>query len=200
MDIELLVKVATAAVATVGAVLGYLHYFATKRSAGYQNSKIEMELLTQSIAAYEDNADLKAFLSDVRKERIFSLIFGISIPTADVERAIAYYRDAAGKVTTNEIAKAWRYRDPKIDHLSFQLSGAFRLEYIFALGFVLFSLFGVLVGVVSWLFLEVQARQAFLLIGVSLVAFAEMAWINQELFMAARLGSLEKQKSAKAPA
>lgn len=197
MEGELLIKIVTAVVAIVGSLLGCLHYFATRRAAGYQNSKIEMELLSQSITAHDTEPDYKAFLVDVRKEKISSLVFGVPIPNADIPRVIAYYKEAAGKVTTGEIAKAWRYRDPNTEHLSFQLHGAFKVEFRVALGFVLFCVLALLVGVVSLFVYNVQAKQAFLLIGVSVIGLVEMIWINQEIFMAARLGEWEKQRHCK---
>src|ERR1017187_9788430 len=111
MDTDFIIKLLTAIVAAVGALLGILHFSTTRRSVGYQNLKTEMELLSQGIAAHETEPDYKQFLIDVRREKISALVFGIPIPNADLERVCAYYRKAEGKVTTGEIAKAWRFRD-----------------------------------------------------------------------------------------
>ena len=45
-----------------------------------------MELLSQGIAAYEAEPEYKKFLTDVRKERISFLVFGIPIPNADLRK------------------------------------------------------------------------------------------------------------------
>jgi hypothetical protein len=93
VDVELIIKVVTATVAGFGAALGLVHLLTTKRSLGYQNSKIEMELLSQHLAAHEAEPDYKKFLNDVRKEKISFLVFGIPIPNADLERVMTYYRN-----------------------------------------------------------------------------------------------------------
>ena len=130
MDTDFIVKLVTATVAAVGALLGVLHFSTTRRSVGYQNSKTEMELLSQSIAAHEAEPDFKKFLIDVLKEKISPLVFGVPIPNADLERVIAYYRKAASKVTAGDVAKPWRYRDPRAEQISFQLHGNFKAQYI----------------------------------------------------------------------
>jgi hypothetical protein len=118
VDTELILKGVTATVAGFGAVLALFHFLTTRSSHKYQNSKTEMELLSQSIAAYEAEPEYKNFLTDVRKERISFLVFGIPIPNADLERVITYYRNEEGKVTTGDIANAWQYRDVRTEQLT----------------------------------------------------------------------------------
>ncbi len=194
MDTDFIIKLVTAIVAAVGSLLGILHFSTTRRSVGYQNIKTEMELLSQGIAAHEAEPDYKQFLIDVRREKISALVFGIPIPNADLERVCAYYRKAEGKVTTGEIAKAWPYRDLKVEQLSFQLRGSFKTQYIVFLVFVVFCMFAVMVGVLALVF-KAQAEEGFALVCVSLGACFITLWINQGLFMAAHLGKLEKERS-----
>jgi hypothetical protein len=195
VDTELIVKVITATVAGFGALLGLLQFLTTKRSHWYQNSKTEMELLSQSIAAYEAEPGYKKFLIDVRKEKISYLVFDIAIPNADLERVIAYYGKAEGKVTTGDIAKAWQYRDLRSEQLSFQLRGSFKAQYILAQVYAVFCIVAAAGGFVAWRF-GVNASEAILLIFISLIAVVITSWINQGLFMAARLAGLEKWEGA----
>ena len=194
MDTELIVKVVTATVAGFGAALGLLHFLTTKRSFRYQNSKTEIELLSQSIAAHEAEPDYKKFLIDVRKEKISFLVFGILIPNADLERVITYYRNAEGKVTTGDIAKAWQYRDPSKEKLSFQLRGSFKTQHILAQVYAVFCFLTGTGGVVALVF-GVHAKEVIPLVSVSLISVVFTFWINQSLFTAAHLGKLEKERS-----
>jgi len=190
MDSENAIKLVTAGVAIVGAFLGFLHFLTTRRSAGYQNSKIEMELLSECIAANEGEPAYKQFLLDVRKERISFLVFGIVIPNADVERVVAYYKKADGKVTTREISRAWQYRDSRKNNLSFRLHGSDKAQYIFVLAFATFCLLSA-----AWGAIALASRfyvNALVLVGVSLTACIFVLLINQNLFTATRLGSLEE--------
>jgi len=192
MDTEFTIKLVTATVASVGALLGSLHYLTTRQSVRYQNSKTEMELLSQSIAAHEAEPDLKKFLLDVRKEKISFLVFGIPIPNADIERVIAYYRKAEGKVTTGDIAKAWQYRDPCTKPLSFQLRGSFKKQYIGTQAYGVFCILATTVGVLAWVF-DVDVKQAVALVCVALVSFVLVTVMSQDLYTAARLAKLEKK-------
>jgi hypothetical protein len=184
MDTQLILKVITATIAGFGAVLGLLHFLTTNRSLRFQNSKTEMEILSQSIAAYEAEPEYKKFLSDVRKEKISSLVLGIPIPNADLERVITYYRKADGKVATGDIAKAWQYRDPHTEQLSFQLRGSLKTQYILWQVYAVFCISAAAIGFVASV--SMVAREAILLVCVSLIAFVLTAWINQGLFTAAR--------------
>jgi hypothetical protein len=168
MDTEFIIKLVTAIVASVGALLGFLHYLTTRQSVRYQNSKTEMELLSQSIAAHEAEPELKKFLIDVRKERISFLVFGILIPNADIERVITYYRRAEGKVTTGDIAKAWQYRDPCTKSLSFQLRGSFKKQYIGTQAYAVICILATALGGLALVF-NVDVKQAVALVCVSLV-------------------------------
>jgi hypothetical protein len=194
MDTDFIIKLVTAIVAAVGALLGLLHFSTTRRSVGYQNLKTQMELLSQSIAAHEAEPDYKKFLIDVREEKISFLVFGIPITNADLERVIAYYRNAEGKVTTGDIAKAWRYRDPSKEKLSFQLRGSFKTQYIIFLVYAVFCMLSATGGVVALVF-GVHAKEVIPLISVSLISFILIFWINQGLFTAAGLDKLEKERS-----
>ena len=169
MDTELIVKVVTATVAGLGTGLALLHFLTTKRSHRYQNSKTELELLSHGIAAYEAEPDFIKLLIDVRKEKISLLVFGIPIANADLERVIRYYRKAEGKVTTGDIAKAWRYRDLRTEQLSFQLRGSFKSQYILAQVYVVFCIVAAGVGFVALQF-GANESQVILLFGVSLIA------------------------------
>lgn len=193
MDIELIVKVITVIVTGFGTVLALLHFLTTTRSHGYQNSKTEMELLSQGIAAYEAEPGYTEFLTAVRKERISSLLFGISIPNVDLERVITYHRKAEGTVTTRDIAKAWQYRDLHSEQLSFKLRGPFKRQYIFVQAFAVFCIVSVALGVGALQF-GADARQAILLICVALVAVFLILSTSQGLFTAARLAKLEKDR------
>jgi hypothetical protein len=192
VDTELLVKAVTATVAGFGAVLALLHFLTTRSSHRYQNSKTEMELLSQGIAAYEAEPEYKKFLTDVRKERISFLVFGIPIPNADLERAMTYYRKAEGKVTTGDIAKAWQYRDVRTEQLSFQLRGSFKTQYILANVYLVFCIAAAGIGVLT--LQSAVYSQGILLVGVSVLAVVVTIWITQGLFTAARLGKLEKER------
>jgi hypothetical protein len=192
MDTEFTIKLVTATVASVGALLGSLQYLTTRQSARYQNSKTEMELLSQSIAAQEAETDLKKFLIDVRKERISFLVFGIPIPNADIQRVITYYRRAEGKVPTGDIAKAWQYRDPCTKPLSFQLRGSFKRQYIGTQAYAVFCILTTALGVLALVF-KVDVKQAVALVCVSLVSFVFVAVTSQNLYTAARLAKLEKK-------
>lgn len=192
MDTELIVKAVTATVAGFGAVLALLHLLTTRSSHKYQNSKTEMELLSQSIAAYEAEPEYKKFLTDVRKERISFLVFGIPIPNAELERVMTYYRKAEGKVTTGDIAKAWQYRDVRTEQLSFQLRSSFKTQYILANVYLIFCIVAAGIG-----FLALQSAvyaEGVFLVCVSVLAVAVTIWITQGLFTAARLGKLEKER------
>ena len=195
MDTDFIVKLVTATVAAVGALLGVLHFSTTRRSVGYQNSKTEMELLSQSIAAHEAEPDFKKFLIDVRKEKISPLVFGVPIPNADLERVIAYYRKAAGKVTAGDIAKAWRYRDPRAEQISFQLHGNFKAQYILSCIFGVFCMLTAFGGLVALIFFKARPNEAIALIGVSLYGCFQTIWLYEGLFMAASRGKLEKKTS-----
>ena len=192
MDTEFTIKLVTATVASVGALLGSLHYLTTRRSVGYQNSKTEMELLSQSIAAHEAEPDFKKFLIDVRKEKISFLVFGIPIPNADVERVITYYRKAEGKVTTGDISKAWQHRDPKAKQLSFQLCGSSKAQYIFAQVYGAFCILAAAGGFVA-LVLKFHEKEVVPLVCVSLIAFVLITWTSQSHLTAMRLSKLEKK-------
>lgn len=193
METEFIIKIVTATVAGIGAVLGLFHFLTTKRSLGYQNTKTEIELLSQSIAAHEPESDLKKFLVQVRKERISFLVFGISISNAELERIIAYYRKTEGKVTAGEIAKAWQYRDPKAEQLSFQLRGSFKRQYIFTQIFMVFCFIAAAGGFFA-LVSKVDVKESILLMVVSLTAFFVIAGTSQDQFTAARLAKLEKER------
>jgi hypothetical protein len=193
MDTQLILKVVTATVAGFGAVLGLFHFLTTKRSLRFQNSKTEMEILSQSIAAYEAEPEYKKFLSDVHKEKISSLVFGIPITNADLERVITYYRNADGKVATGDIAKAWQYRDPRTEQLSFQLRGSLKTQYILWHVYAAFCVLAFGVGLFASVPM-VDARNAILLVCVSLISFVLSVWITQGLFTAVRLAKLEKER------
>src|ERR1035437_7736176 len=152
MDTDFIIKLVTAIVAAVGALLGILHFTTTRRSVRFQNLKTEIELLSEGITAHEAEPDYKKFLIDVRREKISSLFFGIPIPNADLERVCEYYRKAEGKVTTGDIATAWRFRDPKAEQLSFQLHGSFKTQYVVFLGFALFCMLSAVGGLVALVF------------------------------------------------
>ena len=190
MNTEFIIKLVTATVAACGAVLGLLHFLTTRRSVGYQNSKIEMELLCQSIAASEAEPEHKRFLIAVRKEKISFLVFGVPVPNADLERVIAYYGRAGGKVTTGEIAKAWPYRDQEAEQLSFELRGSSKAQYIFAQLFAIFCGFGTAGGFLAWM-ANVHEKAVIQLICVSLVGLVLIIGTSQGLFTAARLSKLE---------
>ena len=193
MDTDFIIKLVTAIVAAVGALLGLLHFSTTRRSVGYQNLKTEIELLSQSIACHEAEPDYKRFLIDVRKEKISSLVFGIPIPNADLERVYAYYKQAEGKVTTGDIAKAWRFRDPRAEQLSFRLRGSFKAQYVIFLLFGLFCMLSAVGGLVALIF-GAKGNEVFALVCVSLFALFNTGWISRGLFMAAHLGKLEKER------
>jgi hypothetical protein len=150
-----------------------------------------MELLSQGIAAHEGEAEYKEFLTDVRKERISFLVFGIPIPNADLERAIAYYRKAEGKVTTGNIAKAWQYRDVRTEQLSFQLRGSFKTQYILANAFLMFCIVAVGLGCLA--FQSAVYAEGILLVCVSVLALIVTGSTTQGLITAARLGKLERE-------
>lgn len=193
MDTEFIVKVVTATIAGFGAVLGLFHFLTTKRSLGYQNTKTEIELLSQSIAAHETEPDHKKFLMQVRKEKISFLVFGVPISNAELQRAIAYYRKAEGKVTTGEIAKAWPYRDPNAEQLSFQLRGSFKTQFIFAQVYAVFCILAAGGGFIALVFM-VDVKESILLVCVSLIAFVLIMGMSQDYFTAARLAKLENEK------
>jgi uncharacterized membrane protein len=193
MDTDFIIKLVTAIVAAVGALLGLLSFSTTRRSVGYQNLKTEIELLTQSIAFHEAESDYKKFLIDVRKEKISSLVFGITIPNADLERIYAYYKKAEGNVTTGDIAKAWLFRDTRAEQLTFQLRGSHKTQYIIALLFMLFCMLSAFGGFVALIFGS-KGNEVFALVCVSLFALFNTGWINRGLFMAAHLGKLEKER------
>lgn len=195
VDTEFIVKVVTATVAGFGAVLGLLHFLTTKRSLRYQNSKTEMELLSQCIATHEAEPHYKKFLIDVRKEKISFLVFGIPVPNADLERVIEYYRKAEGEVTTGDIAKAWQYRDPCTRQLSFQLRGSFKTQYILAQVYAVFCISAAAFGFVASTFTVAPVKKVILLVCVSLIAFVLTSQMNHGLFVAARLAKLEKERS-----
>jgi hypothetical protein len=193
MDTDFIIKLVTAIVAAVGALLGILHFTTTRRSVGYQNLKTEIELLTQSIAFHEAEPDYKKFLIDVRKEKISSLVFGIIIPNADLERVYAYYKKAEGKVTTGDIARAWFFRDTRAEQLSFQLRGSHKTQYIIGLLFMLFCMLSAFGGLVALIF-GAKGNEVFALVCVSLFALFNTGWICRGLFTAAQLGKLEKER------
>jgi hypothetical protein len=195
MDTEFIIKVVTATVTSVGALLGFLHFSTTRRSVGYQNLKTELELLSQSIAAHEAEPDYKKFLIDVRKEKISFLVFSIPIANAELEGIITYYQKAEGKVTSGDIAKAWRYRDRSKEKLSFQLRGSFKTEYIIMQVYAGFCFLTAIGGIVALVF-GVHAREVVPLVSLSLIAVVLISFINQGLFTAARLAKLEKDKSS----
>ncbi|HXI83096.1 MAG TPA: hypothetical protein VNL17_03285 [Verrucomicrobiae bacterium] len=195
MDTDLIIKVATAIVVVFGAVLGLFQFLTTKRSHVYQNSKVEMELLSQSIAAHEAESDYKTFLVDVRKEKITFLVFGIPIPNADLERVIAYYRKAEGRVTTGDIAKAWQYRGPSTKPLSFQLSASTRAEYILKLVYAVCCIVAAAGGVLAASVFMIRSKDVILLICLSVISFIFIVWTNQDLFTAVGLAKLEKERS-----
>jgi len=194
VDIELIVKVVTATVGGFGAVLALLHFLTTKRSHRYQNSKTEMELLSQGIATYEAEPEYKKFLIDVHKEKISFLVLGVPIPNADLERVITYYKKAEGKVTTGDIAKAWQYRDLRTEQLSFQLRGSFKTQYILWQIYAVFCVLAAAGGFVAWVFRGGETKAVIALVAVSLIALVVTSWINQGLFTAARLAKLEKER------
>ena len=191
MDTEFIIKLVTVA----GAMLGLLHFSTTRRSVGYQNSKIQMELLSQSIAAHETEPDFKRFLIDVRKEKISFLVFGVPIPNADIERVITYYVKAEGKVTTGDIAAAWQYRDPSAGPLSFQLRGSFKRHYIGTNVYAVFCMIAAFVGILA-VMSKYEVKQAIVLVCVSVVSFVLVNLMSQGLFTAERLAKLEKQATA----
>jgi hypothetical protein len=150
-----------------------------------------MEILSQAIATYEGEPEYKKFLVDVHKEKISFLVFGVPIPSADLERVITYYRKASGKVTTGDIAKAWQYRDLHAEQLSFQLRGSFKMQYILAQLYAVFCALVAAGGFVAWVFKEVETKEVIALVSVSLIALIITGWINQGLFTASRLAKLE---------
>jgi hypothetical protein len=192
VDIEFILKLVTATVAVVGVLIGFLHFLTTRRSVGHQNLKTELELLSQSIAAYEAEPHYLKFLTDVRKEKISLLVFGISIPNAMLDHVIMYHKDAEGKVTAGDIALAWEYRNRRAKQLSFRLRGTLKIQFCLFLLFAVVCLLTAGGGLVALIF-KVSAKEAVALICVSLVACLNTLWINQGLFMAARLGALEKK-------
>ena len=195
MDIDLIIRVATAIVVVVGPVLGLFQLLNTRRSHRYQNSKIEMELLSQGIAAQEGDSTYKSFLLDVRKEKTSFLVFGIPIPNADLERAIAYYRKAEGRVTTGDIAKAWEYRNTGSKPLSFRLRTSSWIIYVFALVYVGFCVLAFAAGAFVALAFRILTKEIILLVSVSIAGFVSILWANQGLFTAAYLAKLEKKTS-----
>jgi hypothetical protein len=193
VNIELILKLLAVVVALVAVLPGFLHFIAAKSSVGYQNLKTEMELLSQNIAACEAEPVYREFLIEVRKERISFLVFGIAIPNADVERAIAYYVKAGGKVMTREIARAWQYRDTKAEQLSFQLSRSLKVQYILVLGFAMFCLLLTLGCAIALVF-KFPANEALVFACVSLVGCISTHWLNQGLLMGAQLAKLERKR------
>jgi hypothetical protein len=195
MDTDLIIKIATAAVVVFGAILGLFQFLTTKRSHVYQNSKTEMELLSQSIHAHEADSDYKTFLTDVRKEKISYLVFGVPIPNADLEQVIVYHRKAEGKVTTGDIAKAWPYRGPSTKPLSFRLSIDFKMQYMMALVYMGLCILAFFWGVVVILAHKPLVKEAITLVSISLIALLFTVWVNRGLFTAVGLAKLEERMS-----
>jgi len=194
MDIELIAKIAAPTIAAFGAVLALFQFLTTKRSQSYQNYKTELELLGQCIDARDTDPHYKGFLTDIRKEKISFVAFGIPIPNADLERVIAYY--AKGNATTNDIAKAWRYRNPTKKQLSFELHGPFKLQYTMVLIYVLVC---VAAGATSFAAIPFATKtEEQLILGVLAIIFLLIAGLasraNDGLFTAARLAKLENEK------
>lgn len=195
MDIELIAKIAAPTIAGFGAVLGLFQLLTTRRSQNFQNYKTELELLGQCIDAHCTDPNYKSFLTDIRKEKMSFVAFGIPIPNADLDRVIMYY--AQGKATTSEIAKAWRYRNPTKKQLCFDLHGSFKSQYIMVCIYVIVC---VSAGAVAFAAMPFTTKfEEFVTLGILSVAFVLIAGFaaraNDGLFTAARLAKLKVESS-----
>ena len=199
MDIEVATKAATAIIAGLGALVGFFQLLTTRRSQSYQNYKTELELLRQPTDSTNADPDFERFLVNVRKEKISFVAFGMPIPNAELERVMAYY--GKGKATTREIAKAWRYRNPKKKELSFELIPPTKVMLWMIRGYVILCLlliFAVL-GVAATIATSAEEFATLAIAGVVLFIVAYLAArSNEGLFIAERLAKQEKQSSKKA--
>lgn len=196
MDIEVVTKVATAIIAGLGALAGFFHFLTTRRSQSYQNYKTELELLRQPTDSPNADPEFERFLVNVRKEKISFVAFGMPIPNAELDRVIAYY--GKGKATTREIAKAWGYRNPKKEELSFELTAPAKcLLWMIRIYVILCLLMIVAVGVVA--LTVASSAQEFATLGIAGVVFFIIAELTtrayQGLFIAQRLARREKESS-----
>jgi uncharacterized membrane protein (DUF485 family) len=195
-QIESITKSVTASVAGLGALVGLFQFLAARRSQSYQNYKTELELLGQSIANAEGDPDFKRFLVNIRKEKISFVAFGMPIPNSELQRVITYY--GKGKATTQEIAKAWRYRHPTQEELSFELSKPVKWTLWMICFYVVFCLLLIfalgIVAVVSELSVK-GFRTVAIGVGVLLLIVTLTIRANDGLFTAARLAKLEKERS-----
>ena len=196
MDVESITKIATASVAGVGALVGLFQFLTSRRSQNYQTYKTELELLGQSIVGAEGDPGFKQFLVNVRKEKLSFVAFGMPIPNSELDRVITYY--GKGKATTQEIAKAWRYRNPtKKEELSFELHGFFKFQLIMVR---VYAVVCFLCAMLSVAFLPWSKgwQDVLFLVGAAAAFFCIliiMARANEGLFTAARLAKLEKDRS-----
>lgn len=196
MDIEAVAKVATAIIAGLGALAGFFQLLTTRRSQSYQNYKTELELLRQPTDPPNADPDFERFLVNVRKEKISFIAFGMPIPNAELDRVIAYY--GKGKATTREITKAWRYRNPKKEELSFELTPPAKVALWMVRFYVIVCLLMVLavVGVAVTL---ASSAQEFATLGIAGVVLFSVAILaarsNEGLYIAERLAKQEKESS-----
>lgn len=197
MDIESVTKIATASVAGIGALVGLFQFLTSRRSQSYQTYKTELELLDQSIVGAEGDPDFKQFLVNVRKEKLSFVAFGMPIPNSELERVITYY--GKGKATTQEIAKAWRYRNLTKTELSFELSRPFKWTLWMVRFYVVFCMLMVLALVIVAMAFGSSVRD-FTMIGIVVVVLvlivALVVRANDGLLTAVRLAKLEKGSKA----
>jgi len=196
MDIEVVTKVAAAILAVLGALGGFFHLLTTRRSQNYQNYKTELELLRQPTDSPNADPDFERFLANVRKEKISFVAFGMPIPNEELDRVIAYY--GKGKATTREIAKAWGYRNPKKEELSFELTAPAKfMLWMIRIYVILCLLMIVAVGVVA--LTVASSAQEFATLGIAAVVLYILANLTarsyEGLFIAQRLAKREKESS-----
>jgi hypothetical protein len=195
MDVESITKIATASVAGVGALVGLFQFLTSRRSQNYQTYKTELELLSQSIVGAEGDPGFKQFLVNVRKEKLSFVAFGMPIPNSELERLITYY--GKGKATTQEIAKAWRYRNPTKKELSFELHGFLKFQLIMVRLYAIACFFCAMVSIaiLPW---SKGLRDTLFLVAAAAVFFFILiitARANEGLFTATRLAKREKDRS-----
>jgi hypothetical protein len=196
MDLEAVTKIATASIAGLGALAGFFQLLTTRRSQSYQNYKTELELLRQPTDSPNADPDFERFLVNVRKEKISFVAFGMPIPNAELDRVIAYY--GKGKATTRDITKAWPYRNPKKEELSFELTGPAKFTLWMIRGYVILCLlliFAVIVVAAT----VASSTQEFATLGIAGVVLYFVAILagrsNEGLFIADRLAKKEKESS-----
>ena len=197
MDVESITKIATASVAGVGGLVGLFQFLTSRRSQNYQTYKTELELLGQSIVGAEGDPGFKQFLVNVRKEKLSFVAFGMPIPNSELERVMTYY--GKGKATTQEIAKAWPYRNRTKTELSFELSSSFKWTLWMVRFYVGFCLLLILALFVTAVVFGSSLRD-FAMIGIVVVALvlivALVVRTNEGLLTAVRLAKREKDSEA----